>query len=89
LKEKILGTSPRCLVLARKSFGSFADLQGYKYLDHPRYYPDVAPSDYHLFPELKTELKGRHFSSDMQLIAAREIWLHRQKFDFFSGLQNL
>jgi len=30
-------------------------------LDHPPYSPDSAPSDYHLFPELKEQLKGRHF----------------------------
>ena len=32
-------------------------------LDHLPYSPDLAPSDYHLFPELKKQLKGRHFSS--------------------------
>jgi len=30
-------------------------------LDHPPYSPDLAPSDYHLFPGLKKQLKGRHF----------------------------
>jgi len=25
----------------------------FQYLDHPRYYPDLAPSDYHVFPGLK------------------------------------
>jgi len=38
-------------------------------LDHPPYFPDLAPSDYHLFPELKKQLKGRHFSSDTEVIA--------------------
>ena len=32
-------------------------------LDHPPYSPDLAPSDYHLFPELKKQMKC-HFSSD-------------------------
>jgi len=36
---------------------------GFKSLDHPPYSPDLAPSDYHLFPGLKKQLKGRHFSS--------------------------
>ena len=40
-------------------------------LDHPPYSPDLAPSDYHLFPELKKHLKGRHSSSDAEVIAAR------------------
>ena len=26
---------------------------GFQYLDHPSYSPDLAPSDYHLFPGLK------------------------------------
>jgi len=39
-------------------------------LDHPPYSPDLAPSDYHLFPGLKKQLKGRHFLSDTEVIAA-------------------
>ena len=59
-------------------------------LDHPPYSPDLAPSDYHLFPGLKKELKGRHFSSDAEVIAAAETWLDGQPSDIFlSGLQKL
>jgi histone-lysine N-methyltransferase SETMAR len=36
---------------------------GFQCLDHPPYSPDLAPSDYHLLPRLKKNLKGRHFSS--------------------------
>jgi histone-lysine N-methyltransferase SETMAR len=32
---------------------------GFQYLGHPPYSPDLAPSDYHLFPGLKTQLKGK------------------------------
>jgi histone-lysine N-methyltransferase SETMAR len=28
-------------------------------LDHPSYSPDLAPSDYHLFPGLKKQMKGK------------------------------
>jgi len=31
---------------------------GFQCLDHPPYSPDLAPSDYHLFPGLKKQLKG-------------------------------
>ena len=59
-------------------------------LDHPPYSPDLAPSDYHLFPGLKKQLKGRHFSSDVEVIAAAETWLDGQPSEFFlSGLQKL
>jgi len=61
---------------------------GLQCLDHPLYSPDLAPSDYHLFPGLKKQLKGRHFSSDAEAIAAAETWLDGQPSEFFlSGLQ--
>jgi transposase len=30
-------------------------------LEHPPYSPDLAPSDFFLFPKMKEILKGRHF----------------------------
>jgi len=45
---------------------------GFQHLDHSPYSPDLAPSDYHLFPQLKNQLKGCHFSSDAEVIAAVE-----------------
>jgi len=63
---------------------------GFQCLDHPPYSPDLAPSDYHLFPGLKKQLKGYHFSSDMKVIAAAETWLDGQPSEcFLSGLQKL
>jgi histone-lysine N-methyltransferase SETMAR len=41
-------------------------------LDHPPYSPDLAPSDYHLFPGLKKQMNGRHVSSDAEVIADSE-----------------
>ena len=52
-------------------------------LDHSPYSPDLAPSDYHLFPGLTKQLKGRHFSSDTEVIAAAETWLDGQILNFF------
>jgi histone-lysine N-methyltransferase SETMAR len=43
---------------------------GFQCLDHPPYSPYLVPSDYHLLPVLKKQLKGRHFSSDAEVIAA-------------------
>jgi len=63
---------------------------GFQCLDHAPYSPDLAPSDYHLFPGPKKQLKGRHFSSDAEVIAAAETWLEGQHSEFFlSGLQKL
>jgi len=57
-------------------------------LGPPTYSPDLAPSDYHLFPGLKKQLKGHHFSSDTEDIAAEETWLDGQLSEFFlSGFQ--
>ena len=52
-------------------------------LDHPPYPPDLALSDYHLFPGLKKQLKGHYFSSDVEVITPAETWLDGQPSDFF------
>ena len=63
---------------------------GFQCLDHPPYSPDLALLEYHLFPGLKKQMKGRHFSSDVEVIAAADIWLDGQPSEFFlSGLQKL
>ena len=86
------------LVLARQCLGSLGTcnpeeigLPGLlRDQDHPPYSLDLAPLDYQLFPGLKKQLKGRHFSSDTEVIAAAETWLDRQTSKFFlSGLQKL
>jgi len=61
---------------------------GLQCLDPPPYSADLAPLDYHLFPGLKKQFKGRHISSDTEVIAAAETCLDRQISKFFlSGLQ--
>jgi len=55
---------------------------GFQCLDHPPYSPDLAPSDYHLFPGLKKQLKVCHFSSDAVVITAAETWSDGQPSDF-------
>jgi len=56
---------------------------GFQCLVHPPYSPDLASSDYHLFPGLKIQSKGRHFLSDTEVIAAAETWLDGQTSEFF------
>ena len=55
---------------------------GFQCLDHPPYSPDLAPSDNHVFPGLKKQLKGRHFSSDAEFIAAAETWFDGRPSEF-------
>ena len=63
---------------------------GFQCLDHLPYSPDLAPSEYHLFPGIKKTVESHHFSSDAEVIAAAETWLDGQPSEIFlSGLQNL
>jgi histone-lysine N-methyltransferase SETMAR len=60
---------------------------GFQCPEHPPYSPDLAPSDYHLYHGLKKQLKGRHFSSDANVISALETWLDGQSSEFtLSGM---
>jgi histone-lysine N-methyltransferase SETMAR len=56
---------------------------GYQCLDHPPYSPDLAPSDYQMFPGLKKQLTDGNFSSETEVIAAAESWLDEKSSDFF------
>jgi histone-lysine N-methyltransferase SETMAR len=56
---------------------------GFQCLDHPPLSPDIVPLDCHQFPGLKKQLKGRHVSSDADVIAAAEIWSDVQISEFF------
>ena len=59
---------------------------GFQYLDHPPYSPDLAPSDYHLFPGLIKQLKGRHFwATQRSLLPRRPVWTEKLLI-FLSGL---
>jgi histone-lysine N-methyltransferase SETMAR len=50
------------------AMGKLRDLH-YELLEHPPYSPDLAPSDFCLFPELKLSLAGQSFSSIQEVIA--------------------
>lgn len=57
---------------------------------HPPYSPDLAPSDYYLFPNLKKELRGRHFDSNESVRAAvNEHFTGKDKNYFFEGIEKL
>ena len=45
---------------------------GYELIPHPTYSPDLAPSDYFLFPNLKKDIRGRHFRYNEEVVAAVE-----------------
>ena len=63
---------------------------GYELIPHPAYSPDLAPSDFFLFPNLKKDIRGLHFRSDEEVVMAVEEWVNGKDPDFFSsGLMEL
>ena len=53
--------------------------------EDPPYSPSLAPSDFHLFPNLKTNIRGRNFRSNGGIIDAVDACLEEQE-EGFSGL---
>ena len=44
----------------------------YELIPHPAYSPDLAPSDFFLFPNLKKDISGLHCRSDEEVVTAVE-----------------
>ena len=58
---------------------------GYELIPHPAYSANLAPSDYFLFPNLKKDIRGRHFRSNEEVVAAVEEWVRDKDPGFFSS----
>ena len=54
---------------------------GYELIPHP----DLAPSNFFLFPNLKKDICGLHFWSDEEFVTAVEEWVNGKDPDFFSS----
>jgi len=66
------------------------DYFGWEVFDHPPYSPDLAPSDYHLFPNMKTWLVTQRFDNDAELQAGVNEWLKSQAAKFYDdGINKL
>ena len=65
---------------------------GFELLPHPPYSPELAPSDFHLFPNMKKNLAGRKFASDDEVMDAVSSYLEDQDLEFYRrgilGLQH-
>ena len=57
----------------------------YELIPHPAFSPDLAPSDFFLFPNLKKDIRGLHFLSDEEIVTAVEEWVNGKDPDFFSS----
>lgn len=63
---------------------------GWEVFDHPPYSPDLAPSDFHLFPRMKKSLGGHHFATDNELQTSVQTWLKAQAATFYEeGIEKL
>lgn len=71
---------------AHKAAVAMAAIQetGFELLEHPPYSPDLAPSDFYLFPRLKERLRGKKFEDDSEVMAAVEAFWEGQEKEFFS-----
>ena len=58
---------------------------GYELIPHPAYSPDLAPSDFFLFPNLKKDIRGLHFRSDEEVVTAVDELVNGKDPDFFSS----
>ena len=61
----------------------------FEVIPHPPYSPDLAPSDFCLFPKLKTNLPGRNFgSSEIVMHAVNEYLGDQNEGFYFEGISN-
>ena len=60
----------------------------FELLDHPPYSPDLAPSDFFLFPHLKIALGGQRFSSNEEAITFVNNYFAEKNTEYYlDGLQ--
>ena len=63
---------------------------GFESLPHPAYSPDLAPSDYWLFGEMKRPLRGKRFKEFSTLRSEVELWEKGTPKEFFAtGIDKL
>ena len=57
----------------------------YDLIQHPAFSPDLAPSNFFLFPNLKKDIRELHFWFDEEVVTAIEEWVNGKDPDFFSS----
>ena len=75
-----------------KSIATMAKLYElhFKLLLHPPYYPDLAPSDYWVFVDLKRMLQGKRFGSNEEVILETEAYFEaKDKSSYKKGTELL
>lgn len=63
---------------------------GFEEIPHPPYSPDMAPSDYHLFRDLKKDLRGRKFDTEEDLHEAVWTFFNSKSSEYYyKGIEAL
>jgi hypothetical protein len=57
---------------------------GLENIGHPPYSPDLAPSDFHLFPKMEEFLGGKWMATDEEAKETVTDWLHGLAADFYN-----
>lgn len=76
---------------SHKSKIAMAKIQELRFelIEHPPYSPDLAPSDFFLFPRLKTWLGGQRFLSNEEVITAVDAYFAEQDVNYYlEGLKS-
>ena len=60
------------------------DSLGYELLPHPPYSPDLTPSDYYLFPNLKRWLQGKRFHANEKIISETKTYFAEFDKSYYS-----
>ena len=55
----------------------------FELLPHPPYFPDLAPSDYYLFADIKIMLQGKRFGSNEEVIAETDAYFEVKDKSFY------
>ncbi|UYV64647.1 hypothetical protein LAZ67_3001475 [Cordylochernes scorpioides] len=69
------------------SAGKIMAMENFKWeiFTHPPYSPELAPSEFHLYPALKWHLVGKHFANDDEVQAVANHWLRRQDTAWYNS----
>ncbi|GFW92999.1 putative DD34D transposase [Trichonephila clavipes] len=90
-KKKVLFYQDNAL-WCHKSMKSITKLHelGFELLLHPPYNPDLAPSDFFLFSDLKGMLAGQKFCADEEVIAETEAYFKAEDKSYYkNGIEKL
>ena len=56
---------------------------GWETLQHPPYSPDLSPCDFHIFRDLKKDIRGRRFYSDEEVQEWVRLWIQQRPTSFY------